>query len=231
MSLAKESEGMLRSKRGLTLAEIILAVMVMTLAIVPIMNMAPAILGTTTDVEEMTDTTFLVTRKMEEARGRVMNSFDSFNQGLHERSSFPEPYNDYSYSVDIDANPDIKVILAEAWHNDSADRKVQLATKVARRNDVVMHDIRPVWNDRPGLDRYYLTLQFALDDPALVRTHEILAKAIELREDINATAAGAHLIGGWNDTFTARTAETTIIGSLTLTSGEYIIDYFIIDSP
>lgn len=222
---------MLRSKRGMTLAEIILAVMVMALAIVPIMNMAPAILGTSADVEEMTDTTFLVTQKMEEVRGRVMNSFDSFGEGLNEASSFPAPYNDYSYTVSVDTDPNIKTILAEAWHNDSSGRTVRLATKVVRRNDVLMHDVRPVWNDIGGLDRYYLTLQFALADPALLRTHEVLAKAVELREDVTATADGAHMTGGWNDTFNARPGFTTIRGSLTLSSGDYTMDGFIIDSP
>lgn len=122
---------MIQRNKGLTLLEIVLAVLIMSSGIILIMRFAPTILHVRSKMDEYTLSTFLAVQKMERLRGEILNDFDGeYNEG---EAPFSSPYDKYRYSVLVDTNPDIKTVEVEVWHIDKPDSKVTLDTKIAKR--------------------------------------------------------------------------------------------------
>lgn len=122
---------MLKSKKGLTLVEIILTVLIMSFGIVPIMDLAPTILRTSIGIEETTESIFLAIQKIEETRGKILHNF---NKDYNESGTpFSSPHDKYKYAITDNLNPDIKTIEVNVWHIDKPDSKFILYTKIAER--------------------------------------------------------------------------------------------------
>lgn len=135
------------NEKGFTLVEVLLAVMLLGVALIPIMNLMPGMYRTNSNMIIENKLTFFAQDKLEEVKSLVTADI-SVNRG---KSSQPFPSDSsYRYNViddggtDIDSpadgNVDIKMITIQAWYGDSssnyasAEHKIELKTKVSYRN-------------------------------------------------------------------------------------------------
>jgi len=220
------------AKKGLTLLEIILAIAIMAFAIVPIMNFAPSIMSNKEGVEQMTESLFLATQKMEEVRGLVMTDFAATR--AEGETALTGDYSDYRYDVTDDLGTDIKAIRVRAWHNlDSAD-KIVLHTLIARRiGGPPPNGEYKVYNF--ALARKYLLIQSAVSDMDVEKNHTVGARDETFIEDVvidcDWVDGGAILVGGYGSDWVTPdgTTVTTISGSVTIEAGEVEMKYFVIE--
>lgn len=120
-------------RKGFTLLEIILAVMIMAVGIISIMRFGPTILQVRSNIDKDTESIFLAIKKMEELRGRILYDFDKPGGYSEGEAAFLPPHSDYRYIVRDNMNPLIKTIEVNIWHMNSAGKRIILYTKIAKR--------------------------------------------------------------------------------------------------
>lgn len=121
----------LDGQAGLSLLEVIAAVAIMTIVLVPTMNLSPMLLQTREKIEYRTKCIFLAQGKMEELKDKILLNF---NQDYSEPAiNFASPNEAYSYSVTDDNDPALKTIGVEVWHEEMPEDKIRLDTQVANR--------------------------------------------------------------------------------------------------
>ncbi|MFQ5951835.1 MAG: hypothetical protein ACE5JK_00295 [Candidatus Omnitrophota bacterium] len=133
----------MKNKKGLTYLELIAAIVIMALALVPIMRIMPEGMTATTRVERLTRATLLAQNKMDEVRSQIMstNASYGFNKDYTETvTAFPAPDDDYKYTVADDQGANIKELNVTVWFDeddddsqDTDEQSVGLDTKVADR--------------------------------------------------------------------------------------------------
>lgn len=213
-------------KKGLTLLEVILAVLIMTLGLTPIVRLAPTILRSKANTEQITESAFLATRKIEEVRGRVLDNFGKEDGYGESNVSFPSPHSSYKYTITDDLDPVIKTISVSAWHVERTNDKLTLYTKIANRGSY-----RPT--DRVAnftLGRSYHWIQEAVNEAS--PGHDIRTQTDTFVEASLLINVGLELSGGWNEYFTARESYSTISGTVTIDLPDdqtVHMGYFIID--
>lgn len=220
-------------KKGLTLLEIILAIAIMAFAIVPIMNFAPSIMSNKEGVEQMTESVFLATQKMEEVRGFVMTDFAATR--AEGETAFTGDYSGYRYDVTDDPGVNIKTIRVRAWHQLDPSDKIVLHTLIARRigGSPPPPPTSRVYNF--VLAQGYSLIQSPVSDIDVKKSHTVGARDEIFTEDIvincNWTDGGAILVGGYGSDWVPPdgTTVTTISGSVTIEAGVVEMKYFVIE--
>jgi prepilin-type N-terminal cleavage/methylation domain-containing protein len=135
------------NEKGFTLVEVLLAVMLLGVALIPIMNLMPSMYSMNENMIIENKLTFFAQDKLEEVKSLVIADISV------DRNESSQPFpNDSSYRYNViddggtdidsptDGNVDIKMITIQAWYGDSlstyvgAEHKIELKTKVSYRN-------------------------------------------------------------------------------------------------
>ena len=133
----------LRSLTGFTYLELLAAIIITALALVPIMRIVPEGMQAATRVERLTRAALLAQNKMDEARSQVFSANPSYgfsNDYTESATAFPSPDDSYKYTATDDQGTDIKVLNVTVWFDEDGDdvqdtdeESVGLDVKVADR--------------------------------------------------------------------------------------------------
>ena len=135
---------LLKEECGLSFVEILIAILLVALVIVPMLVIFPVRFSTTMKSSYITSCVFLGQKKLEEICRLAVGTnpsygFErSYTEGV---SAFPASYSKYKYMVDDAGLSDIKFIKVTAWYDADGDNQlddeekpsVELNTKLARR--------------------------------------------------------------------------------------------------
>lgn len=122
----------LKSKTGFSFLEVLAAVVILSVALIPIMLWVPTSIQTKLQTERKTTAIFLCQRKIEELHYKIIKSFDNNGNpnGYNETSI---PYQDFRYSVTDDLNLNLKTISVHIWHMETPENETIFYTQVAKR--------------------------------------------------------------------------------------------------
>ena len=129
----------LKSKKGITLLEIVLTVLIMSAGVVGIMEMAPSMLEIREKTDQMTTMTFLATRQIEEIKGVALQKFSDITSVP---AAYFDPATDYPYRnywrsvnvVDDTTNGYVKNIKVTIGYGSfESEDSYALYTKIAER--------------------------------------------------------------------------------------------------
>jgi prepilin-type N-terminal cleavage/methylation domain-containing protein len=135
------------NENGFTLIEILVALIVLVMALIPMAGVVTHFLGENLDLERKDRTAFLAQLKMEEAKIKTIAHFlDNHDESA---TAFPAPDSSFKYTVTlsfilddkgIPESYDIKLIQVNVWYDGNSNNIVNagepsttLYTKVARR--------------------------------------------------------------------------------------------------
>ena len=126
-------------ENGFTLLEILLTIIILSMALIPLMEMLPQALVLDNKVERETQAVFLAQQKLEEVKGEAIYDFSpDYSMSA---TAFPSPHSTFKYIVSDDQEAGIKEIAVNVWYDedgdnivDSDEEEVELNTKVAERN-------------------------------------------------------------------------------------------------
>jgi len=137
---------MICNDKGFTLVEVLLAVMLMGVALIPIIQIMPGMYRTNEAMIIENKLAFFAQDKLEEVKGLV--AADISIDRSQSSQTFPDPdeasyrYNvidDGGTNIGGDADVDIKIITIQVWYGDSesvyadVEHKIELKTKVSYR--------------------------------------------------------------------------------------------------
>ncbi len=118
-------------KKGFSLVELIASIVIISIALVPLLNWLPLSIQTHLKAERKTKSIFLAQGKLEEIRAAITNNFNrDFNL---DPTPFSPPYQDFFFSITDDLNVNLKTISVKAWHNENPKDETTFYTKAARR--------------------------------------------------------------------------------------------------
>ncbi len=124
--------------KGFTLIEVLAAIVLIMLALIPIMVIVPRIIENSLNAQRLTTVIFLAESKMEEVKRDAINNFSASRDEAV--TGFSSPYTDYKYTITDNEGTEIKAIQVQAWHDEDADnaldaieQSITLDTKVADR--------------------------------------------------------------------------------------------------
>lgn len=121
----------LNFSRSFTFLEVLAALVILSIALVPIMVWVPTSMQTKLKTERLTVAGFLCQGKIEELHRKIINNF---NYDYHANSvAFGAPYQGYYYNVTDDLGSDLKTISVSVWHSESPQNETTYYTQVARR--------------------------------------------------------------------------------------------------
>ena len=213
---------MSNSRKGLTLLEIIAAVLIMAFGIVPIMRFAPTILQVRNKMDRSTQSVFLSMQKIEELRGRILADFYKEGGYGEAERTFPQPHDDYRYSVEDDLSRDIKTISVSVWHADNPGDIFTLYTKIASRG--VYKPTDRVANF--SLYKSYHLIQDAVNE---ARRGDEIRALVDIYIENVIVNTGIKLSGGWSADFISNDSFSTVNGSIEFIGGESEIEGFVIE--
>lgn len=117
--------------RGFTLIELIAALVILSIALIPLLNWVPLSIQTYLKTERKTKAIFLTQAKLEQLRTAIINNFDQdYNLGP---STFNPPYQNFHYSITDDLNSNLKTISVKTWHIENPQDETIFYTQTARR--------------------------------------------------------------------------------------------------
>ncbi|MGQ9608145.1 MAG: type IV pilus modification PilV family protein [bacterium] len=128
---------------GFTLIEVLLALVILSIAIIPLMQIFPQASLIATDSQRETRIGFLAQQKLEQVKGQVLSYF--FGDYNESATAFPSPDSDFKYTVSYftasgDDGNQIKSIKVRVWYDDNDnnivdgnENMIELTTKVSRR--------------------------------------------------------------------------------------------------
>ena len=133
----------MRNNKGFTYLELLAAIIITALALVPIMRIVPEGMQAATRVERLTRAALLAQNKMDEVRSQIFSANPSYgfsNDYTESATAFPSPDDSYKYTVTDDQGANIKELNVTVWFDtdgddsqDSDEESVGLDTKVADR--------------------------------------------------------------------------------------------------
>ncbi|MFH1411842.1 MAG: type II secretion system protein [Candidatus Omnitrophota bacterium] len=133
----------LRTKKGFTLIEILAAIAVVGLGIIPVMNTLPEGLKALRKTEHLTRDVMLAQQKMDELRDQILGTNASYGyskSGGYGGSGTFTGFSGYRYSVTDDQGSDIRELTVDVWFDDNGngtldtgEDSVTLDTKIAKR--------------------------------------------------------------------------------------------------
>ncbi len=120
-----------RANKGLTFLEVLTAILIMSVALVPILSWVPVSLRTKKKAENKMFAIFLAQSKLEELRIAALNNFSAD----YDASSvvFPAPYQNFRYTITDSADVGLKTLSVTVWSADEPNDKVILYTNIALR--------------------------------------------------------------------------------------------------
>lgn len=126
-------------ENGFTLLEVLLTIIILSMALIPLMEMLPQALVLDKKVERETQAVFLAQQKLEEIKGKAIYDFNpDYSESA---TAFPVPHSIFKYVVSDDQGTDVKEIAVNVWYDedgdnivDSDEEEVELNTKVAERD-------------------------------------------------------------------------------------------------
>lgn len=128
---------------GFTLIEVLLALVILSIAIIPLMQIFPQASLISTDSQRETRIGFLAQQKLEQVKGQALSYF--FGNYNESATAFPSPDSDFKYTVSYftasgDDGNQIKAIKVRVWYDDNDnsivdgnENMIELTTKVSRR--------------------------------------------------------------------------------------------------
>jgi len=126
-------------ERGFTILEILFAIVILSIALIPLMKMLPEALILDAQMERETKVVFLAQRKMEEVKNKAI--YDFSQDYAESATAFPSPDSTFKYTVSDDQGTGIKEITVNVWYDkngngsvDMDEEDIELNTKVAERN-------------------------------------------------------------------------------------------------
>ncbi len=133
----------MKNNKGFTYLELLAAIVITTIALVPIMRVMPEGMTAATRVERLTRAALLSQSKMDEIRSQILgtNASYGFNKDYTESATaFSAPDDDYNYTVTDYHGANIKVLNVTVWFDENGDdsqdageESVSLDVKVADR--------------------------------------------------------------------------------------------------
>jgi prepilin-type N-terminal cleavage/methylation domain-containing protein len=133
----------MKNKKGFTYLELLAAIVIMAVALVPIMQVMPEGMMAVTRVERLTRAGLLAQSKMDEVRSQILGTNPSYgfsNDYTESATAFPAPDDDYMYTVADDQGSDIKILNVTVWFDEDGDsvqdtdeESVSLDVKIADR--------------------------------------------------------------------------------------------------
>lgn len=128
---------------GFTLIEVLLALVILSIAIIPLMQIFPQASLIATNSQRETRIGFLAQQKLEQVKGQALSYF--FGDYNESATAFPSPDSDFKYTVSYfttsgDDGNQIKSIKVRVWYDDNDnsivdgnENMIELTTKVSRR--------------------------------------------------------------------------------------------------
>jgi Tfp pilus assembly protein PilV len=118
-------------KKAFTFLEIMAAVVILTVALIPIVTWVPTSIQTKLKTERKTTAIFLAQGKTEELHSKIIGNFSlNYNTGP---LSFNGTYQHYYYNITDNQDPDIKTISVKAWNIEDPKDAAVFYTQVAKR--------------------------------------------------------------------------------------------------
>jgi len=117
--------------RGFTFLEVLAAIVILSVALIPIMTWVPTSIQTKLKTERQTSASFLCQSKIEELHYKLINNFTA-NYNVTS-APFNSPFQDYRYNVTVDSNTTLKTISVSVWHSETPLKKITYYAKVADR--------------------------------------------------------------------------------------------------
>ena len=128
-----------RLESGYTLLEILVAISILSIVLIPLMEMLPRTLLMSSQLERETKVAFLAQRKVEDVKCRAIYDFSV--DYTESAAAFPAPDSSYKYTVSDDQGAEIKEIAVTVWYDEDNDNSVGgdeeqivLYTKFAKRD-------------------------------------------------------------------------------------------------
>ena len=124
---------------GYTILEIVLTIAILSIALIPLMEMLPRALLLDDQLEQRARAAFLAQRKLEEVKGKAIYDFDQ--DYTESATAFAAPDAKFKYTVTDQEADGIKEVGVNVWYDtDSSgsagddEENVELNTKIARRD-------------------------------------------------------------------------------------------------
>jgi prepilin-type N-terminal cleavage/methylation domain-containing protein len=126
-------------KNGFTLLEIVLTIIILSIALIPLMELLPRAVVLDAQMEREAKMVFLAQQKLEEVKSKAI--YDSSQDYNESSTAFPSPDSVFKYTVSDDQGTEIKEIAVNVWYDKDGDNSVdedeegiELNTKVAKRD-------------------------------------------------------------------------------------------------
>ncbi len=128
---------------GFTLIEVLLAIVIMSIAIIPLMQIFPQASLIANDTQQETRISFLAQQKLEQVKSQALSYF--YGNYTESATAFPSPDTVFKYTVDYftasgDDGNQIRSIKVRVWYDgnnngivDGTENLIELYTKVSRR--------------------------------------------------------------------------------------------------
>ena len=121
----------LKSRTGFSFVEVLAALVILSVALIPIMTWVPTSIATKLKTERGTSASFLCQNKIEELHYKLINNFTANYNATSVPFNFP--FQDYSYTVTVDSSTTLKTISVSVWHSETPLKKITYYAKVADR--------------------------------------------------------------------------------------------------
>ena len=139
LSKIENQKSKIRLQSGYTLLEILMAISILSIVLIPLMEMLPRTLLLDARLERETKVAFLAQREVEEVKSRAIYDFSmDYSESA---TAFPAPDLSYKYTVSDDQGAEIKEIAVTVWYDEDNDDSVGgdeeqlvLYTKFAKRD-------------------------------------------------------------------------------------------------
>lgn len=122
----------LKFRKGFTFLEVLATLVILSVALTPILIWVPTSIQTKLRTERKTIAIFLAESKIEELRYKIINDFNTW-RGTSSPQAFPNPYQDFSYTVSDDLNPSLKTISVKVWHTEKPEDETIFYTQISKR--------------------------------------------------------------------------------------------------
>ena len=119
-----------RVNKGFTFLEVLLASIILSVALLPIMTWVPVSIQTKLKAERKTTAIFLCQSKIEELRYKIIKDF---NYAADNGGFFISPYENFSYTVTYSVENNLKKISLKVWHIENPQDETTFYTQIARR--------------------------------------------------------------------------------------------------
>jgi prepilin-type N-terminal cleavage/methylation domain-containing protein len=130
---------MRKNEKGFTIIEVMMALMIVAVSIIPITTILPRVLSGNKETHYDNRTTFLGEKKMEEMKTKALTYFN-WNYSISTPTAFSSPDDKFKYTVSDDYGLDIKQIVVTVWYDvnnnntrDTGEQYVIFRTKITNR--------------------------------------------------------------------------------------------------